>query len=284
MIHASPLNFLLKPHRYMRSFHFVHHTPNGNIPFSFSPCAWCDFTTIQLAKNVRKLHLDFGDSYHCIMGYIEQICRLAIEEMHHLELLVLTLSNLRCFHSEGYAAILINKINEATRETGRLLSVGTKAFSTGPDEEGFASESWFWQSTEGRGHLCWVDDWAKQIAENEAAAEALFGKRRLTTAPTATAPAPTAPITTALTTTAPTTSAATPLAATTTPSNTTAPATITPATVEPATLAAGTDADATEDASSELDFDDEMDFDDELDFDDSDLDGDGFDDFMPTPQ
>jgi len=268
MIRTSHLSFLLKPRRYMKAFHFLHHTPNGDIPFCFRPCAWCDFTTIRLAKNVRKLHLDFGDSYHCIMAYVEQICRYAIEEMHHLDGLVLTISNLRCIHSEGHAATLISRINEATRETGRLLSVGTKAFSIRPDHEDFALESWFWKTTDGRQHLCWVDDWAKQIAANEAAAEALFGKHRLTTAPTATAPVTMAPAIIAPAIMAPATVAPATFAA----------ATVAPAAVAPTTLAGTTDADTAEDASSELDFVDE------LDFDDSDPDEDGFDDFMPTPQ
>jgi hypothetical protein len=134
---------------------------------------------------VRKLHLDFGDSYHCIMGSIEAICRLAIEEMSRLERLVLTLSNIRCIHSDGYMACLVNKINESTRETGRLLSVGSKAFSTGPHAEDFATESWFWQTTRPRSHLAWVDNWAEKCAADDAAAEALFGQRRLTVAPSA---------------------------------------------------------------------------------------------------
>jgi hypothetical protein len=186
MIRTSPLNFLLNPYRYMKSdnrgfsFLFVHHTPRASYPFS--PCTRCDFQTITLAKNVHKLHLDFGDSYHCIMGSIEAICRLAIEEMSHLERLVLTLSNIRCIHSDGYMAWLINKINESTRETGRLLSVGSKAFSTGPHAEDFAAESWFWQTTRPRSHL---DDWAEKCAADAAAAEALFGQRRLTVAPAA---------------------------------------------------------------------------------------------------
>jgi hypothetical protein len=258
MIRAAPLNFLLNPHRYMRpnhrddSFLFVHHTPDGIISCPFSPCTWCDFRTISLARNVRKLHLEFGDLHHCTMGPIEGICRLAIEEMHHLECLVLTLSNYWCIYGDGYAAVLTNKINEATQETGRLLLVNSKAFSNGPDHEDSASESRFWQTTEPRSHLCWVDDWAKKIAEDEAAAEALFGKRRLTMATTT-------PATTALATKAPAT---------------TAPISTTPI----------ANADVTEDASSELDFDEQLDFDDALDFDDSGPDEEYFDYFMPAPQ
>jgi len=181
-----PLKFILTLHRYMRPddrgfyFLFVHRKPNVSYPFS--PCTRCDFRTISLAKNVRKLHLDFGDSYHCIMGSIQAICRLAIEEMRYLERLVLTLSNIRCIHSNGDMARLINKINDATRETGRLLSVSSEVFSTGLHEKGFASESWFWQTTEPRSHLVWVDDWAKKIASDAAAAEARFGQRRHTQA------------------------------------------------------------------------------------------------------
>ena len=162
-------------------FHFVHRHPEVSYPFS--PCTRCDFRTILLAKNVRNLHLDFGDSYHCIMGSIEAICRLAIEEMHHLKRLVLTLSNIRCIHSDGIMARLIDTISDATRETGRLLSIGSKAISTGPHEDDYASESWFWQATEPRSHLTWVDDWALQDAADAAAAAALFGPRRLTAAP-----------------------------------------------------------------------------------------------------
>ena len=265
MIRTAPLNFLLNPHRYMGPNHrgdpflFVHHTPDGTIPCPFSPCTRCDFRTISLAKMVRKLHLDFGDSCHCIIDSIEGICRLAIEEMHHLERLVLTLSNLRCIHSDGYVTFLINKINEATKETGRLLSVGSKAFSNSPDHEDFASESWFWQTTEPRSHLCWVDNWVKKIAEDEAAAEALFGKRRLTAASATAASATAAPATTA------------------TPA-TTALAINAPATTAPVSTTPIINADANDDGSSKLDFDDEPDFDD------SDPEEEYFDYFMLAPQ
>jgi hypothetical protein len=72
---------------------------------------------------------------------------------------------------------LINKINDSTRETGRLLSVGTRAFSTGPNMEDFASESWFWQASQPRRTLTWMDTWALRCAVDAAAAEALFGRR-----------------------------------------------------------------------------------------------------------
>jgi hypothetical protein len=162
-------------------FHFVHRTPVASYPFS--PCTRCDFYTIKLAENVRKLHLDFGDSSHCIIDSIEAICRLAVEDMLQLEHLVLTLSNIQCVDSAGNMARLIEKINYSTDETGRLLSVSSKAFCAGPYVADYASESWFWQATEPRGHLAWVDDWTKKIAADAAAAEALFGQRRLTKAP-----------------------------------------------------------------------------------------------------
>ncbi len=180
----SPLNVKLILHRYMKrdndGFYRLFYHGYTREHFLYSPCPKCDHKTILLAKNVRSLHLDFGDSYHCIMPIIEQTCSIAIREMP-LERLVVTISNIWSYQTCRYLSRLIWKVNNATQETGRLLSVSSKAFSPGPTWADFGSESWFWQTTGGRKVMTWVDDWNKKRADDAAAIERLYGKSKAVT-------------------------------------------------------------------------------------------------------
>jgi hypothetical protein len=137
----------------------------------------CDYKTILLAKNVRSLHLDFGDSYHCVMHTIERTCKVAIENMQ-LQRLELTVSNIWSWDNHWWLGQVIHRVNDATKETGRLLSVSSKPFSAGSYTAGFASETWFWNTTQGGEPLQWVDDWAKKRADDAAKMKALYDRRK----------------------------------------------------------------------------------------------------------
>jgi hypothetical protein len=165
----------MKPGR--MGFHraFSHGPEQGS--YYYSPCPMCDYKTILLAKNVRSLHLGFGDSYRCVMHIIERTCKVAIENMQ-LQRLELTVSNIWRWDNYWWLGQVIHRINDATKETGRLLSVSSESFSAGSYTAGFASETWFWNATEGGEPLQWVDDWAKKCAYDAAKMKALYDKRK----------------------------------------------------------------------------------------------------------